>query len=533
MVFQVFHEPWFDEAQAWLIARDSSYHDILLLRPHYEGHPPLWTLLLSIPAKIGTPYEIGMKSVQFLTAALMVSLLTLGSPFLPITTILLPFTYFICYQSGVISRPYALVTSLVLLVAMTWRSRDVHPWRLVTVLSLLCASSTYGIALSLGFALVWILRAIRVESWRSVFRGPRTRLVSWATLLFVGMACSWTVMPVSGTNATQSSLSAATLLKRFSLMWLVAPAETSFTTEGTDDANFLSDFSWSSIGICAALSLAMWAVLLYVTHRRRCTDLLLLPYLTFSLTATVYFSGHHLGIVLAFFIAVVWICLKERPWEPDDVPHAVRQWIHDHVDRSVRWDMPAVGRLVRDAVIILLLCPSLCWNFLSVVYDIRYDYSGSRDMATFLSRNHLDEVRIVSTWNHPDPTDPKQHMLPGTTNDTHYYSWAIITANPYFTHNLLSCAYQGYTFLSNDVPTQKQADAEIAACGKGKEPEIVVGTNGEFYLTKLGYNPQDYRRYVVSTAWKTWKSSRTYSTSVIYVRNDIYATLPSSLTNLR
>lgn len=56
-----FHEPWFDEAQSWLIARDASFRDMLLVRPHYEGHPPLWWLMLSVPAKLGVPYEIGLK----------------------------------------------------------------------------------------------------------------------------------------------------------------------------------------------------------------------------------------------------------------------------------------------------------------------------------------------------------------------------------------------------------------------------------------------------------------------------------------
>ena len=42
-----FHEPWFDEAQAWLIARDCSWWEMILERPHYEGHPPLWWMMLA------------------------------------------------------------------------------------------------------------------------------------------------------------------------------------------------------------------------------------------------------------------------------------------------------------------------------------------------------------------------------------------------------------------------------------------------------------------------------------------------------
>ena len=38
------HEPWADEAQAWLIARDCSGVELLFQRLRYEGHPGLWYL---------------------------------------------------------------------------------------------------------------------------------------------------------------------------------------------------------------------------------------------------------------------------------------------------------------------------------------------------------------------------------------------------------------------------------------------------------------------------------------------------------
>ena len=51
-IITVFHEPWFDEAQAWQIAKCASLKEIFFEIPHYEGHPPLWWLLLSIPARL-------------------------------------------------------------------------------------------------------------------------------------------------------------------------------------------------------------------------------------------------------------------------------------------------------------------------------------------------------------------------------------------------------------------------------------------------------------------------------------------------
>ena len=77
-VLLLLHVPTLDEAQAWLIARDATYKDILLYLPHYESHPPFWHLLLSIPAKLGVSYELGLKSIQFISSVLMISVLSSG-----------------------------------------------------------------------------------------------------------------------------------------------------------------------------------------------------------------------------------------------------------------------------------------------------------------------------------------------------------------------------------------------------------------------------------------------------------------------
>ena len=60
----VFHEPWFDEAQSWAIARSGTIKEILFEIPHYEGHPPLWHLILVPFAKLGAPYELSLAAVN-------------------------------------------------------------------------------------------------------------------------------------------------------------------------------------------------------------------------------------------------------------------------------------------------------------------------------------------------------------------------------------------------------------------------------------------------------------------------------------
>lgn len=123
-----FHEPWFDEAQAWLIARDCSWKELLTVRTHYEGHPPLWWMLLAIPAKLGMPYEIGLKSLNLMCAALMIWLLEFKTKLPELLKVILPFSYFLCYQYGVTSRPYALMIAAMLLIAINWNNRNTKPW---------------------------------------------------------------------------------------------------------------------------------------------------------------------------------------------------------------------------------------------------------------------------------------------------------------------------------------------------------------------------------------------------------------------
>lgn len=170
-----FHEPWFDEAQAWLIARDCSWKELFTVRTHYEGHPPLWWMLLAIPAKLGMPYEIGLKSLNLMCAALMIWLLEFKTKLPELLKVILPFSYFLCYQYGVTSRPYALMIAAMLLIAINWNNRNTKPWPVILSMMLLCATSSYGLAIAGMLALNWTIQFLCGErsliKKQAAFRG--------------------------------------------------------------------------------------------------------------------------------------------------------------------------------------------------------------------------------------------------------------------------------------------------------------------------------------------------------------------------
>ncbi|MEY2472041.1 MAG: hypothetical protein QOK28_1370 [Actinomycetota bacterium] len=137
------HERWFDEAQAWLLARDASVRDLLLRYPRYEGSPPLWQLLLALPAKLGAPYW-SMPALSGIVAFAGAVLIVRRAPFPPVLRALLPFGYWWFFQYGVVARSYVLLGPLLWLLAITWPRRFEHPVRLTTLCVALSLVSVHG-----------------------------------------------------------------------------------------------------------------------------------------------------------------------------------------------------------------------------------------------------------------------------------------------------------------------------------------------------------------------------------------------------
>lgn len=525
-----FHEPWFDEAQSWLIARDASFRDMLLVRPHYEGHPPLWWLMLSVPAKLGVPYEIGLKGVQLACAALMAGLLIFRSPFPPVAVALLPFTYFMCFQYGVMSRPYALMCAALFMAADCWKDRDRHPWRLAFVLLLLCCTSSYGIALACAMAMVWVIRAVlQARSLRALVADLH-RFAAWLALMAAGIVLTACILPYPDTFGAMPGANGNSDMAKFLMFWLVLPSESLFTAFAGDVSLHGMRLGVFPLIVCVVLSALVWAVLVRLAHRRGDLDIVLVPYLLFAVCAVRYFSLHHLGIIFALFVADWWIMLRDRPLDAVDMPERSRLYIagllkrHDGLQRRTS--------AMRNTVIAVLLLPSLCWNVAATACDIRYDYSGARAVASFVERNRLDHDRWVSFWRYfPETTWPDGSHTP-RQEDTHRYSWAMIAANPYFphrSHGLLDCTYRGRSYEPNQVPSAAQMNREIAACAAKGEPEFVIGDTDfpDYYFSRLRYRTRDYRKITIATKRTPWKTWVTSGDITAYVRTDMLRGLQS------
>lgn len=532
-IVMCFHEPWFDEAQSWLIARDSSLTDIISVRTHYEGHPPFWNLLLAIAAKNGVPYEFGIKGIQLVCASLLGAWLIFKSPFKSassLATFLIPFTYFACFQYGVTSRPYALLCLSLLVAAHYWNSADSKTssvCKLAISLMFMCLLSVYGIAFAAGFTIAWIWRVFskninKTLNFSSILHAIKAtiasnwaRLISWGLIAIFGAANLALAWPAKNAFATRATIDGnSTIAKCFAFIF-VMPSESMFTSFYGDISMRRMPFDFLPIAICTLFSLAIWAFAIKIAKRRKLLTALVIPYLVLTIVAVRYFTLHHAGLIFVFLLSVLWISHIKEPLSTKDIP-AIFVKVAPTKFRFIKNKAFKINLLIS-----IILAPSLIWNAFACVNDILFDYSPSRAVAQYISSNHLQNKRFVASWLHNDEqVDESGKVISHEENDTHQYSWLLIGANPYFSKNLIDCAYENKTFITNESPTASQQAQELTDCAAKGEPEFFVSESSQpwYYFLALNYNISHYNAHAVSNVKTSWKAWVYESTSTIYER---------------
>jgi len=393
-VVTAFHEPWFDEAQAWDIAKSASYQRILFEIPHYEGHPPLWHLLLSIFAKTGCPYEFSIKLVNVGFCTLAMALLILKSPFPKGVRCLLPFTYFLFYQYGVLSRPYCLVMTAFMLTAMGYTNRNAHPWRYILPLCFLCLTSAYGILVAGGLCLAWVIEIFpemhQTGTLKTFWKDKRF----WPLLmiLILAMCLCLMILPADDcyyygvTEDKYAIFKKMTEISRYlKLLYLPVEAWAGNTVNYSTETNV-------SLGLAvldALASIPVWAVLISCTRKNH-------KFLTFILPTVIvelffcfkYGNSHHIGMFALIHIFTFWIMMAQ----PGGMQ--MPEWFGE---MRKKFDSPLTSKAVSGLVAGFVLIVPMIYSVMCSVEDIREVYC-TKGFVNFIKENHLEDKKIMTTW---------------------------------------------------------------------------------------------------------------------------------------
>ena len=348
------HEPWFDEAQAWLLVRDSSLVDLLNNRLRYEGHPCLWYLLLRIPMGLGLPYA----AINWVSAGLSVAGAIVFWTYSPIPKLfryLFPFSFFLFYQYGVIARSYSLLPLFCFLFCILFPDRMKKPVPFTFVLAAISQISVHSALVALCW---WGLYLWESKfPFRTFYRDRKSPQVQAAMLFVVsGLFLIFQLFPPSDILKPDFFDKDASLFFRMIYtMWNGPLAEL-----------------WP-------LSLGIFAVSLFWFWLRGVLQWYLLPAVALSgLFGVLYGKAWHEGVVFCLWLSVLWLSFLPST-------------------KKVSTEMEANGCLLIRAAMACLLGVHVNWSLTSARFDYAQPYSGAKALAGYLHEQHLEKASIVAT----------------------------------------------------------------------------------------------------------------------------------------
>jgi hypothetical protein len=146
------HELWGDELHSWNLAKASGSFAELIANRRYEGHPPLWHLLLWTITHFTHDVRY-MQLLQWSIAVATVYLLLFYSPIPTRMRVLIPFGYYFLWEYGVFSRNYTIAVLLAFGVCMLLLRKKFRGWIFVYYGMLFLLSNTHLLGVLLAISL--------------------------------------------------------------------------------------------------------------------------------------------------------------------------------------------------------------------------------------------------------------------------------------------------------------------------------------------------------------------------------------------
>lgn len=191
-----FHEPWRDEAEIWIVARDPGLREFLRYF-HYTPHPPLWYLLNVPLARAGL--DISSQGWLSIFGTLVVAwLLLFRAPF-PLRWVV-PFLFSaqLAYQYGIIARGYSVEVPILFALAWHHPRRFARPIAHAALLGGLALTEiwVWPIVIILGCEFAWGI----ANAQRAAARARAPDALALLMLALVALSLPWLLWPAPDAN---------------------------------------------------------------------------------------------------------------------------------------------------------------------------------------------------------------------------------------------------------------------------------------------------------------------------------------------
>jgi hypothetical protein len=357
------HEPWFDEAQAWLIARDLDIISIFK-QMAYEGTPALWHLLLVPFAKTGLPYTSEFI-LHLIIAVAAVTVFVLYAPFSRITKVLFIFSYYMAYEYSIIARSYGLSILLLFLIATLYGKRFKHPLRYSVLILLLFNTNVHSffVAASLTILFAW-------EIYRSSVQGGRPKIA--ALVMCLGGLLSFLQLLSPPDNIYYGIVQEFNPYVPFAA---IAHAFFPFHSATFMPSNLRIIFIF--------IAFFIFVVIIFSLIRKPAAlFILLLSFAGLSYVFAFKYPGavRHHGLILIIVLFTIWISKY-----------------YDDSQKKL-FDIASHLNFLKVPTVIINVCLALSLLYAVKIQSLEYKhpFSGAKEMADFITRSHFNRYTIVA-----------------------------------------------------------------------------------------------------------------------------------------
>ncbi len=367
----LYHEPWRDEAQVWLIVRDLSIPDIFSHLSAY-GNLGVWYVILFPFAKLGFPY-FTMQIIHWLISITTCTLFLFKAPINKFIKVFFVFSYYMVFEYGVVARDYMLTVLFLFLIATFYKSRFTKPVRFAVFIFLLFNCHV------LGFGAAFALLIIYFAEVKS-----RKRMDSFKTALIImtaGFAVAiLTLIPFS-TAIVDATIPVTYIpILNYNAVWTI------LTSIQNAFIPTVYNFEEIKMPLFFLLVLIVYILSAFRTPTVFVFLIISLCWLFYVFITKQYYARYD-GLIVVFVIFTLWI--KEYYTETNNRLSKKLKFInYSKIEASFK------------TIFILSLMVNSIFGMSSIRKEYLYNHSGAKEMAEYIIHHHLqnNEIACFNCW---------------------------------------------------------------------------------------------------------------------------------------
>lgn len=376
------HEIWFDEAQAWVIARDNDIPGIIE-QLGYEGHPPLWYLILYMFSHAGFSCNI-LNIISFTVSLAAVSIILFCAPFKLWVKCAVIFSGGFLYFNSVISRTYCLIELFLVIIAVLYPKRKSHPIAYgLTVAGLanthVCVSGFIGI---IGIYMIYDL----IKDFKSNTKKQNISEIIGLIISGIGVICL--VLPLLGATekcrtTNNNSYTVLSVLQGFVEFPYVVSERFLFSESELNPINI------NIIMINTVLSIVF---IILQRHKTRSVILILVSHLFFAVSSYIIWiiNSNRSHIYFLILFTALWISEYEMPREIKPKKHKKNNALYQiisKIDRNYQ-----KNSIILISIMFFMSIPTGVYFLFS---DYTKEFDISKEASKYISENFPEDSIFV------------------------------------------------------------------------------------------------------------------------------------------